>query len=121
MTISVNAAELLAQILPIGLLVLVVEMRAIRLAADRMRGQRRVRVRLFVRTFPFALALVVLAALWAVAMCTTAVIMNEPLPPFISWTVIIGCYLLYGFAGAVIVILAFMTGHHVLGRNLTAS
>jgi hypothetical protein len=117
--ISVDAAGLLAQILPIGLLVLVVELRAIRLVADRMRGQRRLRVRQFVRVFPFVLTVVVSAAVWAVAVCVTAVITGTPMPEWMSWTVITASYLLYGFAGAVMVILAFITGHHTLGRHLS--
>ncbi len=98
---------------------LVVELRAIRVAADRMRGQRRLRVRQFVRVFPFLLALVVFAALWAVALCTTAVIMEEPLHEVVSWAVVVACYLLYGFAGGVILILAFIAGHHTMGRHLS--
>lgn len=119
MTISLNAAGLLAQVLPIGLLVVVVELRAIRSVADRMRGQRRVRVRQFGRAFPFVLSAAVFAAIWAVAICTTAVVTDEPISGWVSWAVIVACYMLYGFAGAVI--LAFITGHHTLGRNLSES
>ncbi|WP_426325706.1 hypothetical protein [Microbacterium sp. E-13] len=119
MEISATAAGLLAQIVPVGLLVLVVELRAARVVADRMRGKRKVRVDWFVKAFPYVLAFVVFVAVAAVAVCTTAVITNDPIEPVVGWSVVAACYLLYGFAGAVIVVLAFITGHHSMGRNLT--